>query len=382
MRVLLPATLFSLFFLSSLSLRADNQDVLTEHLAPNKICDHLLTKTPYQLLKMIIRSPYQQDALQNEKRFSQEQIIINSAIALSEVERKKLLKEVKKHKSTSHFFHLLLYDEMTWTVYFDEILGTGVDSTLMNEYSNLIINLPENLKNKFLSLVPFAYHQAHKSKYENEHLYTFTPKRAIDGMLRLLLRGDRIVLDALNKKATPIQSYEEYFKKMDEVFQGTQMPYYNGQVVLAIARGLQAQLQSYIYEKKFFNDVASGFDRDVYRRGAFHAEYELTISGSFPNGLADPELSDIDLSFSDQDLYEMKDRFFASMNSVFSSFSITQMRLGIVQGSDDAAKALLNPFLIKVTKDSIRLVVHRPSAPKYEASDSAEVFQPISITLE
>jgi len=225
-------------------------------------------------------------------------------------------------------------------MYFDLAAVDGLPNSIFREDFSLLINAPENIKNMFLQRVSDLYGDAYALK-KRVNIEGINPKRSMDALLRIFLRGDLIIQDDIAKGASPLTAYQKYMKAIGGLTAGSEFTPPPVEDVMAVATQLQQSI----------------IKMDPKLKKSLKESLSYAIVGSFPNGLSKKGASDVDVSPNDME-HDHSTIIQGSLDRAAGQMHWADIPMyGSTQGMPLESFALLNPVMIQVTEDSIALLV-------------------------
>ncbi|MBI4374711.1 MAG: hypothetical protein HY542_07520 [Deltaproteobacteria bacterium] len=274
--------------------------------------------------------------------------IVRKLIRLSPVERKTALREIRQIRNgdLSHSLALALHDPGTWRRYLIDVGTRGTyHPALYTTFDPVLASMPRELRDLLYREVRNLYPLADKAP---QNLYlVLPPKRALDAFLRGTLRPDETIRGEVARGKTAWEAYTVCFRQWRSIFAGTPYGDYSPNDVGAVVQSIQ----------------------NVLRREAQGRSWSVTLGGSFPNGRALLESSDIDALVSDPRIVDL----FPEMNRAIAAALRPrhhQIGLHLHQAPPhwvEAETGRINPILVRITPHSNALVLYPPV--KIEAAD-------------
>ena len=198
---------------------------------------------------------------------------------------------------------LALYDRETWTAYLEQLSTTGDPVGAMNGsvIRPMMTEMPEDLKTDLYAFVRERYSSLSKRRVgprsggsnpeKDGSEKILAPKRALDAFIRHTLKGDELIRSRIRSGASPLEAYGAYISQIQAIIGNNA---YSGHQVLDACLALQKEM-----------------------RTRLDPQSSILLFGSFPNGRANLQDSDIDMISVDQGLWPAIREAVPEMNRVF-----------------------------------------------------------------
>jgi hypothetical protein len=246
-------------------------------------------------------------------------------------------------------------------------LGNGSYSfQITDEIVAEVSSYSPKMKSQWLSTLIKVYRQLPKDideDIQDEEIINVSPRRLADRIIFLLTRGDLFITNAIDKGRTPFQAYDDYLTYMSNLFE-IKTPY-TAKEVWKILQLLQSKVK----------DIVG--DEDYADRGSYYV-----LGGSFANGRANMESSDIDVggqrpgrSAEAPELNSIK----RTVSAIFKPLNPRSTLHLEYHRVDEIFFALLQPVVFKITSRSIKFMIYPPakSTPEQGAHFLSEQIKPV-----
>lgn len=276
------------------------------------------------------------------------EVLVQMAIKTTSAEKKILIQKIEmltpvsfRGDHSEQFFYenprlvlkLALYDEKTWThmlSILDRILIRSAP-TISKRLYPMIQSMPSDLKISLLNEIGKRY-----AKAEKINTNYMGPKRFLDALLSYFLPPVDILKNFVQGGASPLAAFDHY---------------------LILLRASIVQPEGYEYYSA--NDIL--FAAEQYQKQLADPNDFIYLTGSFPNGKAKLETSDVDVFISKNNQIEKafliidraNNEYFHSQGKVNSHLEshVTPTTFSL----EDLAT--INPLMILITQNEIKLMV-------------------------
>jgi hypothetical protein len=248
--------------------------------------------------------------------------IILKVIEFTPQERQSALALLARSGKQSEELKLALFDRKAWLKRIDDFMAEGDEGgTLSRAFAPILEQMPQDLRVALLAKVRTLYLDARKNTDlgdEKGRQIINAPKRALDILVNSLLPPKKIIGQLVQSGMTPFQAYGEWLKQIQDAMG------FNSYDAYAVDKVLTT-IQNFLRQ-----EISIG--------RAKHSD-TLTLFGSFPQGRAKKESSDIDLNggnsaFENSDLENLKETINHEFRVEKISIQLSEATFHLVDSSE------------------------------------------------